>query len=61
MKATNKKVERLLKALAIVCKDERNELINKISEVITDDKDGYIYNFKIMVNEARTFVKGRSV
>lgn len=62
----NKKVERLLAALAVVVKDEEDELIKKMHDVIRDNKppaklcDGYDYNFIAMVNGVRTMVKGKS-
>ena len=51
----NRKVERMLSALAVVLVDERPDLIIKVHDVINDKRDGYPYNFKAQVESFRSF------
>jgi len=54
----NTKVMRMLTALAIVLKDERQPLINAVHEVVNDKRDGYDFDFKAAAENMRHFVKG---
>ncbi len=56
----NKKVNRMLEAMAVVLKDEDENLINKLNEVINDNRDGYKFDLKVACNNYKVFVKGRS-
>ena len=51
----NRKVTRILSALAVVLVDERPDLIIKVHDVINDKRDGYPYNFKAQVESFRSF------
>jgi hypothetical protein len=51
----NRRVERLLSALAVVMVDERPDLLIKVHDVINDKKDGYPYDFKAQVESFRSF------
>ena len=51
----NRRVERMLSALAVVLVDERPELLIKVHNVINDKRDGYPYNFKAQVESFRSF------
>ena len=55
----NQKVARMLNALAIVLKDERQSLINAVHEVVNDKRDGYDFDFKAAAENMRHFVKGK--
>ena len=51
----NRKVTRMLSALAVVLVDERPELLIKVHNVINDKQSGYPFNFKATVESFRTF------
>ena len=52
----NRKVERLLSALAVVLVDERPEIIIKVHNVINDKQSGYPFNFKATVESFRSLL-----
>lgn len=60
MKTKNSKVERMLRALSIVMKDESKALIQAMQTVITDERDGYDYNFLQMAESSQITVLGKS-
>ncbi len=60
MKTKNTKVERMLGALSIVVKDENKKMLKAMAEVISDERDGYDYDFEAMAESNRIFVQGKS-
>ncbi len=56
----NTKVKRMLKTIALVCKDENPNLIKAIHNVVVDKRDGYNFNFMQAALTARICVKGKS-
>lgn len=65
MLSHNKKVERLLQAMAVVMKDEDDRLIRRLDDVINDrfaktGRDGYAFDFVSACWSYRSMVQGKS-
>jgi len=58
MRNRNKKVSRLLRALALELKDLPYEVHKRIDIIINDDRDGYVYNWIGMIDWWQNFIRG---
>ena len=57
MRRKNKKVNRLLSAIALRLKDLPDSTIIELHDIINDKRDGYDYDFKMAVENYRLFTK----
>ena len=60
MKSANAKVIRMLKAMAVLMKDEDPALLLKMHKTINDEEDGYDFDFLGEVYSVQSQVQGKS-